>query len=162
MKKLLLMRHAKSSWSDPTLSDHQRPLNERGRKAAKRMGELLNEQDLIPDVIYCSTTKRAKSTAKRIIKKIPFNHDITYLDSLYHSDYDQIIALITQLSEEINTAMVIGHNPDLECLLEFCCGVSERMPTAAIAEITFDLLKWDDLSHGNEGKLNNLWVPREI
>lgn len=162
MKKLLLMRHAKSSWSNPTLSDHQRPLNERGRKAAKRMGTLLNEHDLIPDVIYCSTAKRAKGTAKRILKKIPFDSDVQYMDALYHSDFDYIFSLLMQLPDETDIAMVIGHNPDLECFLETCCGQSERMPTASIAEIAFEITHWNELSIEEEGKLLHLWVPREV
>lgn len=161
MKKLLLMRHAKSSWSHPNLSDHERPLNNRGHKAAKLMGKLLNEKDIIPDTILCSTAKRAKSTAKRLVKQIPFDNEIQYIDSLYHSDFDQIFSLLKQLPDTIQTAMVIGHNPDMECFLEICCGANERIPTAAIAEITFALSSWHDLSQEEDGKLENLWLPRE-
>lgn len=162
MKKLLLMRHAKSSWSDPTLSDHERPLNDRGRKAAKRMGKFLNEKDIIPDIIFSSTAKRAKGTAKRLIKKIPFENEVIYLDALYHSDFDYIFSLLQKTPDEFQTAMIIGHNPDMECFLDLCCGENERMPTAAIALIEFDISSWNELDQEVDGKLINLWLPREI
>ena len=84
MKTVILMRHAKSSWKDPSLPDHDRPLNKRGKRDAPRMGNLLNLEGYIPEVIYSSTAKRANLTVKGLLKTLNFEGEVTYLGSLYH------------------------------------------------------------------------------
>ena len=156
------MRHAKSSWSDKDLADHDRPLNERGRSDAPRMGELLNREDLIPETILCSSAKRAKSTAKLLIENIPFEGEITYLRDFYHGGPEDFIETLNELSDEIDIAMIVGHNPDLEYFLDFLADASERMPTGAIASVELPIDAWDELDEDTEGNLLEIWRPKEL
>ncbi|MGD8456977.1 MAG: histidine phosphatase family protein [Anaerolineales bacterium] len=162
MKTVILMRHAKSSWKDPNLADHDRPLNKRGKRDAPRMGELLNAEDLIPDTIFCSTANRAKSTVKKLLKSCNFEGEVTYTGSLYHGGPEDFFEILSSLPDDIETVMLVGHNPDMEYFLDLTCDVQEHMPTAAIAVITFPLDHWFDISDGEEGKLVHLWKPRKL
>lgn len=162
MKQLLLMRHAKSSWKDSSLTDHQRPLNKRGKRDAPKMGLLLNEQGLIPEIILCSTAERAKLTVQYLLESCEFEGDVQYFDALYHADYSTYIEHLSQLPTEIDLAMIVGHNPEMNNFLYTLCDVYEHMPTAAIAHIAFVCQHWSDLDHDFECEVNNLWKPREL
>ena len=162
MKTLLLMRHAKSSWKDVSLGDHDRPLNSRGRSAAPRMGEHLLSEGLIPDIILCSTAKRAKQTAKYLLTECPIDGGIIYLSSLYHGGTEEFIEALEELDDKIETAMIIGHNPGVEYSVEDFCGLDEVMPTAAIAYIQFEDADWKRIGAADSGKLIALWRPKEI
>ena len=162
MKTLLLMRHAKSSWSDSSLADHDRPLNHRGKVDAPRMGALLNQHDLIPDIILSSTARRAQDTAKGLLENINFEGEISYHRSIYHGDYSTFIQLLSELSERIHRAMIVGHNPNMDDFLDLICGVNEHMSTASIAVIQFDINAWADLTDETEGGLIHFWKPREV
>ena len=162
MKRLLLMRHAKSSWSDVSLGDHDRPLNPRGKTDAPRMGEHLKSEGIIPEVIICSTAKRAKQTAKYLQTECPIDGGVIYSASLYHGGTEEFIEALEELDERIETAMLIGHNPGMEYSLEEFCGVNEVMPTAAIAYIQFEVEAWKEIGLTETGKLIDLWRPKEI
>jgi phosphohistidine phosphatase len=162
MKKILLMRHAKSSWDDPSLSDHQRPLNKRGKRDAPRMGQWLSESNLVPDMILCSTAERAKQTVELLLETLPFEGKIQYLDSLYHGAPDNFLDALKELPQEIEVVMFVGHNPGMEYFLEVLCDEYERMPTAAVAEISIQHQKWAEMNNYSQGNLVNLWTPREI
>ena len=162
MKTLLLMRHAKSSWSDKDLPDHERPLNARGKRDATQMGELLNAEDLIPEAILCSTAKRTKTTAKLLVENISFEGEITYLRDFYHGEPEDFIAALNILPDEIDVAMIVGHNPDLEYFLDVLTGAGERMPTAAIACVELPIDSWEELDEDVEGELIEVWRPREL
>lgn len=162
MKTVLLMRHAKSSWKDPDLTDHDRPLNKRGKRDAPRMGNLLNIEELVPDAIYSSTAKRAVSTVKKILSTCNFEGEVTYLRSLYHGGPDDFFEILVNLPDEIQIVMLVGHNPDMEYFLDLTCDVQEHLPTAAIAVITFAIDNWSDITYEEEGNLAHLWKPREL
>jgi len=162
MKYLLLMRHAKSSWKDSAIPDHQRPLNKRGKKDAPRMGKYLQKQGVVLDAILCSTAKRARATAKGFLKEYTFEGDLFQIDDLYHASHDTFITLLNQLPDNIDTAMIIGHNPEMDSFLEMICSEYEHMPTASIANVRFLIKRWAELSVINSGELLNLWIPREI
>ncbi len=162
MKKLLLMRHAKSSWKDVSLSDHERPLNKRGKRAAPRMGLLLTDKDLIPDTILCSTARRARSTVERLLETCDFTGDVRYLEDLYHADYATYLDFLSDLPDEANLVMIVGHNPEMNQFLHVVCDVYDHMPTAAIALIEFTGDTWSALNDDPTGKLINFWKPREI
>jgi len=156
------MRHAKSSWKDASLSDHQRPLNKRGIRDAPRMGNFLNEHDLIPDVILCSTANRAQLTVKYLLTTCDFEGDEQYFDDLYHSDVSTYLGILQWLETEIELPMIVGHNPDMNHFLYSICDEYVHMPTAAIAYISLDCQDWSELNLEFEGKLINLWKPRLI
>ena len=162
MKKLLVLRHAKSSWKERGLSDHARPLNKRGKKAAPRMGQLLYEEDLVPDIILSSTAVRARDTADLVAEACGFEGEIAYLEDFYHAWPSDYLDGLRSLADDIQSAMVVGHNPGMELLLDALTGESERFPTAALALIQLPVDYWSQLSDETEGELHNLWLPRML
>lgn len=162
MKLLLILRHAKSSWKETAISDHSRPLKRRGKKAAPRMGQVLFEEDLVPDVILSSTARRARETASLVADASGFDGDIRYLESFYHASPSDYLDALSSLSSDLNTIMIVGHNPGLEMLLEMLTGEDERLPTAALALIKLPIEKWSQLLDEAEGELLNLWLPRTL
>ncbi|MDX1437165.1 MAG: histidine phosphatase family protein [Anaerolineales bacterium] len=162
MKTLLILRHAKSSWDKPALADHDRPLNKRGRRDAPRMGELVRQQDLLPDMILSSTAKRAKKTAELVAEGAGYTDPIFLTSDFYHATPEDYISVLQTLSPVIDSAMVVGHNPGLEDLVEDLTGAFERMPTAALALVTLPIADWSALNLGTEGELKEIWRPKEI
>ena len=162
MKTILLMRHAKSSWKDASLSDHERPLNKRGKNDAPRMGQLLVEQNLTPDIILCSTAKRARLTVKYLLETCDFSGEIEYLEDLYHADYHTYLEVLRSLSNELETAMIIGHNPEMDEFLNIMCDARDHITTAAIAHIELPHDNWTNFGKDTYAKLVNFWKPREL
>lgn len=162
MKTLLILRHAKSSWNNPRLADHDRPLNERGRADAPRMGVLLRREDLVPDLIVSSTATRAARTAEAVADACGYGDDIVYTRALYHAPPEAYLSLLAELDAPAARIMVVGHNPGVEELLEELCGRHERMPTAALAQVALRLGRWGALSAETPADLVNLWYPRDL
>lgn len=162
MKTLLILRHAKSSWADNSLSDHDRPLKGRGKRDAPRMGRLLKDQDLIPDLIISSSARRAILTAQLLADACDYDSEIEVTREFYHAAPETYLEYIAYLSEDVNVVMVVGHNPGVEDLVEEFSDSWQRMPTAALAVIHLDVASWMDLNSETEGELVNLWTPREI
>ena len=162
MKTLLLLRHAKSSWKDTTLLDHDRPLNNRGRKAAPRMGRLMHETGPRPDHILCSTATRARETLQLVLTELGKSVPVTFHAELYHCDVAQLIGLLREVAEPTASVLVVGHNPDLELFLEHVTGQSERLSTAALARMELDLSAWSELTDTTRGTLVSVARPREL
>lgn len=162
MKTLLILRHAKSSWKNPGLADHDRPLNRRGKEDAPRIGALLAEEGLTPDVILSSTAKRAKTTAEIVADASGYDGEIIYTRDLYHADPESYLYVLHTLPASYETVMVVGHNPGLEELVDLLTGESQRLPTAALVQVRLPLENWEALTDETEGKLVNIWRPREI
>ncbi|MFN2234227.1 MAG: SixA phosphatase family protein [Anaerolineales bacterium] len=162
MKLILILRHAKSSWKETGISDHSRPLNRRGKKDAPRMGQVLFEEDLVPDIILSSTARRARDTSGMVAESSGFEGDIHYLESFYHAWPSDYLDALRNLSGDIKIAMIVGHNPGVETLLEMLTGEDERLPTAALALIQLPIDNWSQLTDGAEGELLNLWLPRTL
>ena len=162
MKNLLLMRHAKSSWKDASLPDHQRPLNKRGKRDAPCMGEFLREQGITLDAILCSTAARAKATVEGFLQGYTFDGDLVYINDLYHAGPETILIRLMQLPDNVDSAMVIAHNPGLDDFLDVVCDAPEHMPTASVAYIQFPIERWAELHVVKRGELIHLWKPREI
>jgi phosphohistidine phosphatase len=162
MKAILLMRHAKSSWKDAGLVDWERPLNKRGRRDAPRMGELLLDEDLVPQIILSSSAVRARQTAEAVAEAVGYDGDINYLDELYGSTVSQYVDVLSRLRDDVDVALIIGHNPELQYLVEVLTGETEHLPTAAIARIRMRVERWADVRHDSEGELVTVWRPREV
>ena len=162
MKTLLILRHAKSSWKDTSLHDHDRPLNKRGKRDAPRMGELLQQQDLVPDLIISSTAKRAHKTAKVVAATCDYDGEVGLERNFYHGVPENYIYTLRRLPKHYERVMIVGHNPSLEYLLEELTGDGERMPTAALAQIDFKINEWKQLDYKADGELVKLWRPREL
>lgn len=144
MKTIYLMRHAKSSWKEP-LPDHERPLNKRGKKAAKRMGRYLAEQGIHPDLILSSDAVRARETARRVAKAMDFPPEkIEVVPELYEAGVSEILSVIRRTDPGTSTLLLIAHNPGVS---EAAVALSGRtdyawLPTAAIVGVEFDVADW--------------------
>lgn len=161
-KILLVMRHAKSSWTDETLSDHDRPLNPRGLRDAPRMAAWLDAQDSVPDLILCSTALRAHTTAQILERESSFSGPLLTYKKLYLGEPNAYLRLLAQLNDDVETGMVVGHNPGLEGLIQKICGVWEPMPTGAIAKIDLKIDRWLTAASVTDGELIGLWRPKEV
>ena len=162
MKTLTIFRHAKSSWDFPDLIDHDRPLNKRGKRDAPRIGALIEDQGLVPDLILSSTAKRARATAEAVANSCGYEKEINFTRDLYHAAPEDYLAALGELSIDPDIVMVVGHNPGLEYLLEDLTGETRRLPTAALVQIALEIDHWHNLSEETEGEMINLWRPREI
>ena len=138
MRTLLLMRHAKSAWNDPTMTDHERPLNDRGLRDGPRMGQWMVDHGLVPDVVLCSTARRASETADGVLGVISFEGRLEHFDDLYHASPRSILEVIRENAGDAGCVLVICHNPGIEELVERLGGEYERMPTAAVARFEHD------------------------
>lgn len=161
MKTLLILRHAKSDHADPGLADHDRPLNERGKRDAPRVGERLLAAGLAPEVILSSTAKRAKKTAEKVAAACGYEREVRYLSDLYLAPSSTYLAVLSRLDDDVARALVVGHNPGLEDLVCDLAGKELEFPTAALARFDFDIDTWRPLAAGPRGKLVELWIPRE-
>ncbi|MEM7331827.1 MAG: histidine phosphatase family protein [Chloroflexota bacterium] len=162
MKTLLVMRHAKSSWSNSYLSDHERPLNDRGKRDAPAMGVLLKREACVPQAIISSTAKRAMATAEQVALSCGFEDDIEYDSNFYLAAPETYIVKCRSLHDDIDIAMVVGHNPGMEALVEDLTDKSKIFTTANIAQIQLPIQSWSDLNSDTAGELLNLWRPKEI
>jgi phosphohistidine phosphatase len=162
MKTLLILRHAKSSWDEPHLSDHDRPLSKRGKLDAPRMGQLLCEEGLVPDLILSSTACRARATAKSVAGTCGYEKDIQFSRDLFHADVETYLWILEEIPEEAGCVMIVGHNPGMEELLDFLTGESEWLPTAALAQVELPIQCWRDIDEDVEGELIRIWRPREL
>ena len=162
MKTLLLMRHAKSSWSDHGLDDHERPLNDRGERDAPRMGRWMAEQDFVPDLIIASTATRASQTAAALQRAAGYAGDIMQIAELYHAGVPAWTAVLRQIPDHVHSVLAIGHNPGLEELVDQLHHAWERMPTAAVAWFELPLESWIEFSPSAPATLRLLQRPREL
>ena len=162
MKTLLVLRHAKSSWSDPALDDHERPLNKRGRRDGPRMGQLVREYGLIPDVIISSDAVRARVTAEAVAEAARYAGEILLDPHLYLACPADILSLLTTVRENAGTVMIVGHNPGVEELVAQLTGERQDLPTAALAQIVLPIDQWRDLKPSTRGTLLCHWRPKEL
>jgi phosphohistidine phosphatase len=159
-KSLLILRHAKSSWEDTELDDHDRPLAERGKRDAPLVGELIRERGLVPDLVLSSTAKRARKTAWKTAASCGYAGAIELDARLYHGDPETIMSVLRELPEECERALIVGHNPALEELLEALTGHFEPLTTAALARVDLAIGTWDELGPAT-GEIVGLWRPTE-
>jgi phosphohistidine phosphatase len=162
MKTLLVLRHAKSSWSDPALDDHERPLNKRGRRDGPRMGQLVREYGLIPDVVISSDAVRARLTAEAVVEAARYAGQILLDPHLYMASAGDILSRLRAVREKAETVMIVGHNPGLEELVAQLTGERQDLPTAALAQIVLPIHRWRDLTLSTRGTLLGHWRPKEL
>ncbi len=162
MKTLLLMRHAKSSWKNTEVADHERPLKKKGRKDTVLMAKQLKKKDLIPDLIYSSSAIRATETLEILLDSLKFDGKAKVKDVLYMAEPETIIDKINSVDDDVDKLLIIGHNPGLESLTQVLGDKIDALPTGAIAVIILPINKWSELSTETEGELANLWTPAEF
>ena len=116
MKRLYLLRHAKSSWDDPTLADHDRPLAPRGRRAAKVMAEHLGRKGIAPELVLCSPSRRTRQTLKRLVPALGKSADVQIEFPLYAAPEADLLEVLHEVPDEVESVMLIGHNPGIQDL----------------------------------------------
>ncbi len=159
---LLVLRHAKSSWDDSSLADRERPLNKRGERDAPRVGDLLREERLVPDLIVSSDAVRAAMTAEAAGEAAGYAGEIVFDPLLYAADPEDIIAVLRTVSATVRTVMIVGHNPGLEELVAQLTREPHDLPTAALAEIHLPIERWRELDAETRGSLRRLWRPKDL
>jgi len=162
MKTLLILRHAKSSWKHPELADHARPLKKRGERAAPRMGELLIEEELVPQLIISSTAKRALKTAELVAEACQYDSEVQPEPGLYGAGPMGYIKTLQAVPDVYQRIMVVGHNPGLEVLLEVLTGEAVWLPTAALAHVELPIDTWAEIREYVGGRLVDLWEPKKL
>ena len=160
MKTLLLLRHAKSSWDHPSLKDFDRPLNDRGTKAAPKMGAFMRRRKLKPDIILSSPAIRAKETIELVSESAGFPH-IDFEPAIYEATAERLLQIISRLDDQAKTAMLVGHNPGFDDLLAALTGDHRHLSTAALACLEFDVATWRDVVCAS-GKLVWLARPKDL
>ncbi len=162
MKTILLMRHAKSSWDNAFLSDFERPLNNRGRRDAPRMGALLRTHDLTPALIIASRAIRASQTAEEVAYASGYDGEIQFSRELYHADKETIVAALQGVDDGVERVLLVAHNPGLSELANGWSDKVDRMPTATIAHFEWPVDSWADVTEDGTANLINLWFPRDL
>jgi len=169
MRTVFLLRHAKSSWDDPSLPDIERPLASRGHDAAERMGRFLRDNGLIPDAVLCSNARRAVETWE-LMKPSLGSPKFHLAPNLYMASPEVIMAWLRRLQPDIASVLLIGHNPGFEDAARQLAGdgkpkalkrLRRKYPTAALAVIRFDADDWRAVGWG-EGYLARFVRPRDL
>ncbi len=161
MKRLHLLRHAKSSWDDPGLADHERPLAPRGEKAALRIAEQLRSEEIAPELVLCSTALRARQTLAALLPVLAGDVEIRLEDGLYGAGVDDVLARLREVDEAVGSVLVVGHNPTLHELalaLTRRADALDRFPTGALASVAFTT-RWAQLAEG-PAELEGFFAPR--
>ena len=145
MKTLTLVRHAKSSWKNNSLTDRDRPLNKRGKRDAPIMGKRIAEAGIRPSLILCSPAVRARTTAQIIANEIGYPLEFLQReDSLYLASLDDLLDIVFSQEIGFNSLMLIGHNPGLTTFANYLSsGVTNNVPTAGVVSVTFDREDWN-------------------
>lgn len=161
MKKLTLIRHAKSDWSDPDLSDFERTLNTRGKKAAPMMGQRMRQRDSVPDLIISSPANRADKTARLLAKELELPQDtIVHRREIYAASLATLSQLICEFPDHEHIA-VVGHNPGLTDLgLWLCDAAPDWLPTCAVLELELLIDDWPEAVE-NCGRVRYFDYPKK-
>ena len=160
MKTLFLLRHAKSSWDDPDLADFDRPLNSRGLKAARFIGELMFDRGLRPRSVVSSPAKRAKQTAI-LVREIGELPPVVYDDRIYEASALALFHLIGEFDPATDSVLIVGHNPGMAELVRILTGESHSIPTAALSMISLSIGNWSDIAV-NCGTLEFVIRPKDL
>jgi len=157
LKRLYLLRHAKSDWADPSLDDFDRPLNGRGRKSAPAIGRYMRREGLIPALVLCSPSRRTRQTWELLLGSLKAEPPVEFVDELYLAEPVRLLKRIGQVPEDIPSLLVIAHNPGLQALAHKLAGggdtagrrrLAAKYPTGALAVLDCDVAAWDQLASG--------------
>ena len=160
MKILYVLRHAKSSWDDTDLADFDRPLNDRGRRSAPFIGELMKKAGFEPDIIYSSPAVRARETARLVKEAAEFATDIKLNERIYEASPHALQLVASSIDDRFRSAMIVGHNPGMEGFVSLLTGRLEPMPTASLALIELDIAGWEQIGH-SKGFLRQIFRPKD-
>jgi phosphohistidine phosphatase len=160
MKTIYIVRHAKSSWDDIMLSDHERPLNKTGIRKTARIVEYLKKKEISPDLFISSSAVRAKSTAFQIAKGLGYPVEKVQIEEeLYHTDENGIFSMLFGLPDDIDSVMLFGHNPTLTYFVNnFIRPEIDNLPTTGVVSVGFSTDKWEKMAEA-EFRLNFVVFP---
>jgi len=163
VKTVYIVRHAKSSWDNFELSDHDRPLMNTGIKKTKKVISFLASKKVMPDVMLTSSAVRAQETAKLIATGIGYNHDeIVVCKALYHAGIEEIYDEIASLDDKFNSVMIFGHNPMLTYFVNsFVVPEIDNFPTTGVLSVDFKANSWESISNA-KFKVNFVVFPRML
>lgn len=170
MLRLMLLRHAKSDWSDENLHDHDRTLNARGWKAAASIGQHLHKHSLLPKMILCSTALRTRQTLMEIMPHLKGDTRIQLLRDLYNSSDADYLDIIQAFGGGIDTLLVVGHNTAIQETAVDLCGrgnpeymqqMASHYPTGALAIIDFEQRRWSEIAR-SQGRIVSFFQPRNL
>ena len=162
MKTITLLRHAKSSWTDPGLRDFDRPLNDRGKRDLPRMAARFVDKHDPPELIVSSPAKRARKTARGFAKGLGLDKgEVCFEDLIYEAFFDTLLEVIWSLDDSLDDVMLVGHNPGFTELCEWLSGAGiANMPTCALARIELGVERWRDVGRGS-GSLADFDYPKK-
>jgi phosphohistidine phosphatase len=170
MKTLLLLRHAKSSWDQPELTDFQRPLAKRGRRAAPRVGTHMAETGMIPSLVLCSAARRARETWELLSETLDLDVPVEFREDIYHASPQSLLSLIRGVDDPAESLLLIGHNPAFEELAHVLADTGDpqsraamdrKFPTGALAVLDFPVGRWTDVGIGG-GHLRKFVRPKDL
>lgn len=169
MKRLTVLRHAKSSWKDRELDDFERPLNGRGRRACRRMGREMAERGMKFDYVLASPAVRIRQTIEGVSEQCQLPAPIRFEERIYMARVSELIELIATIPDELDNVLLVGHNTSAERLVlklsrdegGLTRKVEEKFPTCALAAIELPINRWSDIQ-AESGKLVDLIYPGEL
>jgi phosphohistidine phosphatase len=170
MLTLSLLRHAKSSWSNPALPDRERPLATRGVTDAPLMGKAMAERGIDPELVLCSSARRTRDTLDLVLPELRVEPKIVYVDALYHASPEEMLEMLHGIQPGANRVMLVGHNPEIQAFALDLVGsgpkhfrdhLRTKYPTAGLAVINFVSGLWKSVSV-NSGTLNLFLSPRDL
>ncbi|HML13671.1 MAG TPA: histidine phosphatase family protein [Xanthobacteraceae bacterium] len=170
MRRLMLLRHAKSDRTRPDAPDHARPLAPRGREAAPRLGVYMVHHGLMPDLVLCSTAARTRETWDLVEKAFANKPPVVYEERLYETGASALFDVVKETKSSVHALLLAGHNPGLHDLAQRLIAsgdtdararLTEKFPTGALAVIDFAVDDWRKL-HPRSGRLDRLVVPRML
>jgi phosphohistidine phosphatase len=168
MPTLYLLRHAKSSWSDPTLPDQERPLSRRGRRDAKRVAKHIARLGIEPELVLCSSAARTRETLELVRPALSTTSTVRLEAELYGAPADKLLERLRAVPEAVTSVMLIGHNPGLQDLALALASagaererVKEKLPTAALATLILPKTTWSRLSE-SDAVLAAYVVPKQL
>jgi phosphohistidine phosphatase len=163
MKKVYLVRHAKSSWDDIELNDIDRPLNDRGNKDAPVMGKRLKEHGAHPDLMISSPAVRTLSTCNEIARALGYPEDKIKKDKrVYHADEEQLLIVLRELNSKVEQVMIFGHNPGLtEFANRLLDDTIDNIPTCGVVSCILDIQNWKEITWGR-GEREFFDFPKDL
>ena len=162
-RRLLLMRHAKSSWKTDAPTDHDRPLNKRGRRDSPKVAAEIQRLGWTPDYVLSSDAARTAETLELMRKKLGFNGDGDLRSDLYHAGIDELREALRELSDDTKTVLVLGHNPGWEEAVEWLAGEATVMKTAYVALLSIHAESWaEGVDQGGAWTLHDMIRPKEL
>jgi phosphohistidine phosphatase len=170
MLTLSLLRHAKSSWKNPTLPDRERPLATRGTADAPLVGRAMAERGIDPELVLCSSARRAADTLALVLPELKVEPKVVYEDALYHPSPAEMLDILRAIPPGAGRVMMVGHNPEIQAFALDLVGsgpkhlrarLAEKFPTAGLAVITFSAGLWSSVEV-NSGSLSVFLVPKEL